>query len=264
MPVHTKLFPSASTLALLPLAVMLPGCIFGGPPRGIWLLTFIFDDETTSECETTISENFIDGYIPGADSPNESDWTTTYESDPPDALGFAQIETTDKGHAVLIFGGAAYPGAKEEDGWVFSWSAESTDTMTMEHVSGYDFIDETFSSQSLTLSMADEGSTAHGVLRSEALDTRDWMESDGWSEAVADDMGATGQIPSAKYLVYLDDNDNERPQANEQEEDDCEGDLCELGAETVCSLQIRFDAVKTDFHEEEAYSHLGPAGQGGI
>lgn len=250
--------------ALLALAALpLSGCIFASP-RGIWLLTFTFDDNTTSECETTITENFTDGYVPGADSPTQSDWTYTETVDPPDALGFAQIETTAAGQGVLVFGGAAYPGTKEKDQWVFEWADQSTDKATAEHSTGYELTETVSSNSSLTLTMTQSGPNASGVLQSKDTSTDAWTESDDWEDEVADTIGTIGQIPSADWLVYMDDNDNERPQENAYDEDECDGSTCELTVKDTCTLAIDFTAIKTDFHEEAAYAHLVGAGQGSI
>lgn len=202
--------------------------------------------------------------MPGSGGGSDSEWTYTSTFDPSDSLGFAQVETTTKGGAVMVVGGVAYPGEAVEDEWVFDWLDESTSTEQSEHESGYRFTTTTVNSTSGTIRLTiDGGGLAHGTYTSDGATRIEWNESDEYDQDVADQIGERGQIPSSSYLVY-DDGGGEPPQYNEFEENDCDSDTCELAVTEACSLGVVFDAERTDFNEEAAFNHLQTAGQGSI
>lgn len=263
-------------LPLLLTPLLLSGCGLGSG-AGIWLLTFVVDDETESVCDTTIRENFTDGYVPGGGSSPDSNWTYTETYDPPDALAFAQLETTVSGEAVLVYGGVAYPGVGTKGSWTFTWADEESQGATEEHVSGYRYAVTSANSTSVTILMdMDGGNRATGSMKSDGTGDMSYEESDELDfdhddiDEVTDQYGMNGQIPSSSYLVYDNDDDDQVPQDNsfdeddDNEGDDCESGMCELSVTSTCTLSVNFDAERTDFQEEAAYAHLVGAGQGSM
>jgi hypothetical protein len=133
-----------------------------------------------------------------------------------------------------------------------------------EHETGYRFTQDATSSGSLSVTFRQDGTLAQGFLRSKSTAGTAWTESDDWEDAAADTVGTTGQIPAPTWLVFEDQQGNERPQATAYDEDECDGGTCELTVSDTCTLAIAFDAVKSDFTEEDAYAHLADVGQGAL
>ena len=245
---------------------LLSGCsVFGPSPVGIWMMTFVVDEDTVSTCSTNIDENFDEGYVPGEGSSSGSDWTYTQSFDPSDSLGFAQVETTTQGGAVMVVGGLAYPGEKVEDGvWRFEWVDETTDTQTSAHDSGYRYSVTTHSTTSgVVRFVPTAGGLATGTLISNGTTEIAYVETDEYDQDLTFEIGPTGQIPASSYLVYEDGGD-EYPQVNEYDVEDCNATTCQLTVSDQCSIEVQFDAERTDFKEEAAYAHIQDAGQGSI
>lgn len=246
--------------------ILLSGCgLVGASPKGIWMFTFIVDETTVSTCDTTIEENFVDGYVPGEGTSSGSDWTYTETFDPSDSLGFAQVETTTEGGAVMIIGGLAYPGEKVEDGvWRFEWTDASTQESVAAHESGYRYAVETHTESSGIIRFVPEANgIAHGTYIADSSTSTAYVETDEYDQDLTFEIGPTGQIPSADYLVY-DDNGDEFPQENDYDVADCQATTCQLTVSDACSVEVQFDAERTDFKEEAAFAHVGAAGQGSI
>ncbi|MEC7948587.1 MAG: hypothetical protein VX265_13565, partial [Myxococcota bacterium] len=117
------------------LAPPLLGMACSPGPDGIWLLEVPWEDG--GGCETSITEDFTAGYVPGEAAGGRSDWTYSDSYEGADSLRFVQIETYGDGTAVLVVGDEAYPGVQAEDSWVFSFEKKTTETDSADHASGY-------------------------------------------------------------------------------------------------------------------------------
>jgi hypothetical protein len=107
-----------------------------------------------------------------------------------------------------------------------------------------------------------DGDTAVGELGGQTTALQRWAESDTWNAEVEATVTATGQIPSATYLL-TDDPVLGTPVAlnNASAIDDCDGEVCQMGLSTVCKGTQRVTATRTDYDSEEAYRQLSAAGQ---
>lgn len=242
-------------LAPLAPALLLAACAPG--PDGIWLLEVPWEDG--GGCESSISENFTDGYIPGESGDGTSEWTYSDAYEGADSISFAQIETYGDGTAVLVVGTAAYPGVKEGEEWVFTFEKETTQADWADHDSGYGWkitqntksdATYTFSFETADRALVDvEGSSTDTVL---------WQESDEWD---IDDVGVYSQLLFEDYVVYDDPDDGQRDQENVYNEDDCTGAVCELQFVTSCSSSGEFTATLTDYDNSDYYDYLSGVGQ---
>lgn len=244
-------------ILLLPL-LALTAC---APVSGIWMVTWPHDDEAIT-CETTIEENFLDGYVPGdPGEPVDQDWQYAEDYVGADTLSFFQVETTAGGDAVLVIGSAAYPGTRSGGEWVFEWEAAETSTSTATHESGYAFRESSSTSSTLRVTLDRAGlfgGKADGRLLVQNVSTLAWTEDDEWDEDLAMEIGSSGAIPSYQYLVWDDDGD-ESPLYNEYDVTDCSGD-CELSVTDDCRVDGSFTAVRTHYQHEETWTYLQSTG----
>ena len=245
-----------------PALALLTGC---NSLTGIWLFEIPYQDASLN-CDTTIQENFSDGYVPQGDGPGVSDWVYTDDYEGSDAVAFGQIETYGGDAAVLVIGTAVFTGLKEGDDWIFDWSDSEVITDAEEHYDGdrvdYGYLreDQTVSTVSYTFTPSGKKS-AEVKVESTGTTTTTWYESDTWSEDLAfEEIGETGQIPSRDFLVYDDEGDS-YSQTNHYEDSDCTSDVCQLQVETSCSEDGEFIAYKTDFEDEDHYRSMRESGQ---
>lgn len=233
------------------------------PVSGVWMVTWPYDDDAIT-CETTVEENFVDGYVPSDDvGPVTDEWQYASEYVGSDTLSFLQIETTAGGDAVLVVGDAAYPGTLEKGQWVFEWNEEESSTETATHESGYGFTETTshLGKNRFTLDRGGLlGGKADGQLLFQDVSTSSWKEDDEWEEDLTMQIGTSGSIPSYVYLVY-DDEGDELPLYNEFDATDCSGD-CSLSVVTDCRGDGAFTAVRTHYRHEETWAYLAATGNG--
>ncbi len=245
-----------AVVALLPaLLAALGGC---KSPVGIWMVKF---EAGESACVDAFDHNFLVGYTPEGEVVDPS-WVSTDVTDGSPALAFVQIETTTEGEGLMLFGDEAWPGKGAEDKWTFAWTRQGATTHTDEHRTGYYYqvVEETEEVEELVLSF--DGDTAVGELGGQTTALQRWAESDTWNAEVEATVTATGQIPSATYLL-TDDPVLGTPVAlnNASAIDDCDGEVCQMGLSTVCKGTQRVTATRTDYDSEEAYRQLSAAGQ---
>lgn len=232
------------------------------PVSGVWMVTFPYDDGAIT-CETSIAENYVDGYVPEGDTGTTTgDWQYSEEYVGSDALSFFQIETTAGGDAVLLVGSAAYPGEKVDGNWLFEWTTDESSTATATHETGYAY-SETYTATSKSRFTIDRqglfGGTAEGKLLYQDLTTVGWRESDTWEEELMFEIGDEGQTPVDLYLVYEDGGD-EYAQVNDWETEDCTAADCELTVTEDCRGEGSFTAVRTHYGHEETWSYLQGSG----
>lgn len=247
--------------ALLPLAALLTGCT---DLTGIWLFQIPYQ-ESTAGCDTSVAENFSEGYVPAEGEATVGEWLYTEDYEGTDAIAFGQIETYGKDQAILVLGTAVYPGTKDGKSWIFEWVNDETSQTKEEHYQGaavdYGYLAEETSVSTTTYTFDMEGKKQATVkIESTGTSTVHWFESDEWPDEVAAEIGSSGQIPSYSYLVY-DDAGDSYSQYNDYDVDDCQGNVCEILVETTCSDDGEFIAYKTDYNEEDYYEHMQGAGQ---
>lgn len=246
------------------LAAVLPLATACSSVSGVWMVVIPYQEAAVT-CQTSINENYVDGYAPEDGSgPVTGDWTFTEDYVGSDALMFVQIETTVGGEAVLVMGNQAWPGVKDQGSWLFTWTDGYEDTQTTEHTSGYSFTEASSyaSTSSISLSVTGfGGDSATGLITQDEEASEGYVESDEWDDDVRDYIGTTGQTPSSDYLVY-DDGGDERPQYNDYDVADCTGD-CQLTVTTTCTGSMDFTAVRTDYSDEDTFQYLMSTTNGG-
>lgn len=235
--------------------MLLAACAPG--PDGIWLLEIPWEDG--GGCQTAITENFTDGYVPGQADDSDSDWTYADQYEGADAISFAQIETYGDGSAVLVVGTAAYPGVKEGEEWVFAFERQTTQADWADHDNGYGWqITQSSQSDSTWTFSFETPETASVSVEGTSLDTELWQESDRWD---IDAVGVYSQLQFEDHVVYDDPDDGQRDQENSPDEADCQGDVCELQFTTSCSSSGDFSATLTDYDNSDYYDYLSGVGQ---
>ena len=235
---------------LLALGATLGGC----SAHEIWLLQV--DGVRASSCEDVVTHNFENA------TPLEEvagTWVYGSDSESSPELVFAEITTTSRNSAVMVIGDQAWPGTWEDGGWIFEWTEGDATADWQDHSSGYGYAAYVEHEEEWTISFKPDGDTAAGAMRSIIRDTQTWKETDGWSDAAADDVGWTGQIPSEQYLIRTGDEGSE-PAVNDGEVADCASDICEVALTTTCTYNRDIAATRTDLKEEDAYGHLAEAG----
>lgn len=205
----------------------------GCAPTGIFMITVPYSDGAVECTDEPLEENFEDGFSPDPEDGGDTSWVYEEEYVGADAVMFFHMAATSGGAAVLTWGDQVFPGVPETDGWTFSWTEATSASDRAEHEDGY-FYETSRKSDSETVihvavpMFADLSGTISGSSSS----TTTYVESDEWDPADTD--FGMGQIPSETYLVYKDDGDL-LPQTNGWEDDDCDGDECELKMVTKCS-----------------------------
>ena len=200
-------------------------------PSGIYMITVPYSDGAV-DCSTDIEENFSDGYAPDEEDAANSEWTYDDDFVRADRVIFFHIAPTSGGGAVLTWGDLVFPGVAEGDGHTFSWSEATSGFETAEHEDGYvyDARFTTDSTMNIHLSASVLADLA-GTISMSSDSVQDYTESDEWDWQDTD--FASGQIPSTAYLEYMEDGEM-FAQGNGFEDDDCDGDDCELKVTESC------------------------------
>ena len=200
-------------------------------PSGIYMITVPYSDGAV-DCSTDIEENFSDGYAPDEEDAANSEWTYDDDFVGADQVIFFHVAPTSGGGAVLTWGDLVFPGVAEGDGHTFSWTEATSGFETAEHEDGYVY-DARFTTDStvdIHISAPMLADLA-GTISASSLSVQTYVESDEW-DFEDTDFGA-GNIPSSAYLQYKEDGDM-FPQGNGFEDDDCDGDECELQVTDAC------------------------------
>lgn len=237
---------------VLLVAGLLSACMM---PEEIWLIQVPYISEP--ECTQQITHNFRDAYVP--DTP-PGDWTETVLSEQSDALYFAQISQTDSDDAVLVLAGEVWPGTSTgSNEWEFTWTGVEDNRYAREHDEGYRFTSQAYLEVAESISLAIDGGSGEGTWSITTIDDNTYTETDEWDFEV----GLTvGEIPSASYLAYDDDDIEGIPQTNLIDESDCNDATCQLRVVDTCSESRDFEATLTSWDTEEAYDQLEAATQG--
>jgi hypothetical protein len=208
--------------------------------------------ETTSTCESTFAENFVDGFSPDPGSGGNSEWVFTQDVVGSDSIMFVHIAPTSGGGAVLEMGNTAYPGIAENGGWTFEWSIDASDDTSEEHEDGYLYLshEKTVVTTTITFSTPILGEPGGTMSGSSYYEVR-WDESDEWDPDDTD--FSSGQIPSDAYLVYKESGDL-YPVTNTAEDEECKDKLCYIEITEECAgTSSAFTAVKLEGNEVEVY-----------
>lgn len=210
-------------------------------------------------CTTTGTENFDNGEFPEDDVTTDETWEYTETHVSADLLYFVQIETTLSGEAVLMVGSEAYPGVKKDKSWAFTWESATSDAATATHQSGYTYAESVGRTSETTFTITPDGDVAVGTVKGTSAASESYTETDEWNPDTTDIMG--GQIPASAYLVATTEEGD--PPVNRSGQADCSGANCEITVSTTCASEQDFDAVLTDYKEEDAYDYLMRSGQDG-
>lgn len=241
--------------ALLASTLALAGCSSG--PAGIWLLEIPWQDG--GGCQTAITENFTDGYVPGQADDGDADWTYDDEYEGADAISFVQIETYGDGTAVLVVGTEAFPGVQEGDDWVFAFERETTQADWANHQDGYGWqVTQSTQSEATYTFTLETDERASVSVEGDSTDTELWQETDEWD---VDQVGVSSQLRFEDYVVYDDPDFGQEAQYNTSGESDCSGELCELKFTTACSSSGDYVATLTDYENSDYYDYLSGVGQ---
>lgn len=237
------------TTSLLPL-FLLPGCLFSGVD-GVWMLEIAYPTEGTA-CSVAVDETFLDASYVEPDAP-DSAWTVESETDASPTVSFVQIRHTAHGEAVLLQGDHVYPGTAEGGVWTFTWKDRSLSTQTETHESGYTYEEEEEDDTTVTFRFEPDGEDASGKVEAKSVTRDQSVETDEWDAA---DVGlAIGQLRAGIL-----ESDVGGAVRNLPEDDDCQGNTCELTVTTTCSSSSKFTAIRTN-HEDDDYEYLAEVGQ---
>ncbi|RME25371.1 MAG: hypothetical protein D6798_09135 [Deltaproteobacteria bacterium] len=238
---------ASSLLVLLPF-----GCL--GGPDTIWLFQVPYTTEP--ECQTDITHNFRDAYVP--DTP-PGVWTDTEISEQSDQLVFAQVSQVDADTAVLVIGGEVWPGVRTDKGeWEFTWTGVEDNRLAREHDAGYRYTEQAYLETEETITLSIDGKVASGTWEIVSVDDETWTESDEWDSEVGLSVGS---IPSSLYLAYDEGGTEGIPQSNTRDDAECTDTTCQLRVVDTCSDSKDFEATRTGYDTEEAYDQLEAAGQ---
>jgi len=216
--------------------------------QGVWLLQVPWTDPADGACTEGLNHNF-----PGAYEADDGPWSETDSADRSDAMYFVQIERLGDEEALMLLGREILPGTGDGDSWTFSWE-ETDDTLELEeHEDGYSFREERSFSNSITLSLTFDDSTASGTWDGATTETLSWEESDEWVDTVG---RSSGVIPVGDYLVYDDGDVEGIPESNRRTESDCEEARCSLTWQQSCSGSESVSLRRTSYEDEDVYDLL--------
>jgi len=244
-------------MRFLPALLLLGACT----PSGVYMITVPYV-EGSIECDTTLDENFVDGFSPDPSDGGSSDWTYTETYTGADSVGFFHIAPTSGGTAVLTWGDSAFPGVAEGDGWTFTWAEDTQGSDTAEHKSGYSYT-ESFHSVTTTTFHITQPPFADiaGTVSGSSTSTREYTESDKWDEGETSIYD--GQIPSDQYLVYKESGDL-YPQANDFDVKDCKDSDCTITLSDSCTQAATdFTAKQVSGEDVMLYDTIKGDGQSG-
>ncbi len=116
---------------------LLTGCSGGAAdPSGIWLIQVAYDADAGVACDSSLSENFEEGYVPEEEEEEEGEWTFEQSVTGSDSLMFVQVETSTPDAGVLIMGGEVLPGTFDGTTWTFAWTDSAGTEDRTEHEDG--------------------------------------------------------------------------------------------------------------------------------
>ena len=229
------------TLTIGTVALGLTACGSNGI-EGIWVISL--DADSTYDYEYDCSENFNDAACPSEGGGVESEWTFVEEYESSPGLMMAEIVGGPRGEAFMFMADQVVPGVKD-DLWTFEFDSYEDDTTTSTHDSGYSFTEREYDSSKVTITFdGDLGGHAVGVIMDAHESTVRWLESDTWS---TDDVGGWGQIPASSYL----EGDGSY---NSDDEDECEGDRCNIELTQVVTSWTTFTASRTELSEGDDFT----------
>jgi hypothetical protein len=232
------------------LLVSLLGC--ASPVIGTWMFTRQVTPNTGDECTTSLTHNFVGAYEPiqpGEDTAWESATTGEYSPE----LFFGRVEQADGGDAVLIIGTAILPGTRGKGGeWAFTWTGSDDANETDTHISGYQYVHDSSTSEKLVIAGDFGGGEFSGSHDTETSSTGSWTENDVWSPEAAAYVGESGQIPASSYLLRIDTNGAESAAYNAREAYDCGQSGCTMTRQQTCAYRYDLTAVMTTFDDDAA------------
>ncbi len=241
----------SSALCALGFVVAGSGC----NSQTVWLLKF--DKTTPADCQSGIESNFNGAYAPTA----TSDWTTINEVQRANDVAFAQLIEAGRGVGVLVMGDQAFPGERDGNDWLFTWTDAVGTADGQQHVSGYGYFEYTENVTEWDIVFDTTRGETTGELEQNNLVRNTWRESDTWADSAAASVGYTGQIPSDSMLLVTDSTTGTEVGAtNRADTDDCatssDAPWCEIVDVTLCSTTRDFTATRTRLEDEASYAAL--------
>lgn len=225
---------------------------------GIWAM--VLPTVPEADCSESVSHNYTDAYVPDEDDDTDLPFVSEADSEESEALQLVQITRHTKKEATLVRGTRAYPGTLGEGGkWTFEWVGNEITSTTQTHQDGYDFASDEDVTTTTTITLTKDKESVVGTWTATTDTVAGYTESDAWSSEITE-VGERGQIPSALYLE-TDVTGTARPAENERDFAECSGDDCELDLVISCSTEREYSGWRTGYEDEDAYAHLGAAGQ---
>ncbi len=236
---------------LMGIAVGSMGC----NSQSIWLLKF--DKTSPADCESGIEHNFTNAFVPELGD----EWTDVSEVQRANDIAFAQLIEAGRGVGILIIGEQAFPGERDGNDWLFTWTDALGTADGQQHISGYGYFEYTETTTEWDIRMNTDRGETTGELEQIDLLRDTWRESDVWNDAAANTVGYTGQIPASTMLVI---NDPELGfdvgATNVADSAECastpDEPWCEIVDITLCETSRKFTATRTRLDDEAAYSSL--------
>lgn len=187
-----------------------------------------------SDCE----ENFSEDNCPEDDEEVEPpDWMTEVESEDAWTPFIVELMYGAEGRVWALLGESIATGTLSDTELVLSWVdfEESTEEDSFLDEYTYRVVSRSERERSVRLTKGEDG-TWTGEATEMYRGNTTYRESDEFSSDAADYAGSSGQIPT----YYLDENNG-----NDREEDDCEGDFCEIeiGGEEGANWPVTAEAV---------------------
>ncbi|HCH64188.1 MAG TPA: hypothetical protein DFR83_15395, partial [Deltaproteobacteria bacterium] len=190
---------SSTAVALrLGLCTVAAATSIGCNTQTVWLLKF--DKTSPADCESGVEHNFNGAFVP---SGGEA-WTTVSEVQRANDIAFAQLIEAGRGVGILVMGDQAFPGERDGNDWLFTWTDALGTANGQQHVSGYGYFEYAETTTEWDIRFDTERGETTGELEQIDLVRDTWRESDIWSDDAANTVGYTGQIPSATMLLIND------------------------------------------------------------
>lgn len=221
----------------------------------VWLLKF--DKTSPADCESGIEHNFSGAFVPSSGE----DWTTISEVQRANDIAFAQLIEAGRGVGILVIGDQAFPGERDGNDWLFTWTDAVGTANGQQHVSGYGYFEYTETTTEWDIRFDTERGETTGELEQIDLLRDTWRESDIWADSAASTVGYTGQIPSSSMLLVNDPISGfDVGATNQADTADCETTAdepwCEIMDVTLCETSRKFTATRTRMKDEAAYNSL--------
>jgi len=240
----------------LMLATMAMGCKGPGSWEGIWMVQVPFAEQ--DECEPTVNENYKDASVPEDEEEEEGDFTEDTKTKVSDAIYFVQV--LEQGGEVFVFvDDTPYYGTAEGKTLTASWTDSSDSDYVGEHVEGYRYEYEQKSEVTTTYTFTrGEKGVVTGTLETVDKSERTWTESDDWDRQ---DVGFQDGQMNATVNSWLEADEPGGTQ-NTAQEDECDGDECELVVKTNCKDSVDVQVFYAGDHDEGMYNSLEDAERG--